>query len=164
MVQHGLVKNELLSASSKPTTEFAQPPLRSKGGRPQREGTSLGVFVPIWPVITPASHPNLYPLAGDDRRLTLLKRGCANSVVVSSLLENAYRFLSFPMHLRHPRQTPVLTCTEGSFSYQRVSKGGTGHSPDPGKHRLNSDSSELDFGIRETKMVHFGPFWPKAAL
>ena len=23
-------------------------------------------------------HPNLYPLAGDDRHLTLLKRGCAN--------------------------------------------------------------------------------------
>ena len=28
------------------------------------------------------------------------------------------------MHLRHPRQTPVLTRTEGSFSYQGVSKGG----------------------------------------
>ena len=28
------------------------------------------------------------------------------------------------MRLRHPRQTPVLTRTEGSFSYQGVSKGG----------------------------------------
>ena len=28
------------------------------------------------------------------------------------------------MHLRHPRQTPELTGTEGSFSYQGVSKGG----------------------------------------
>ena len=27
------------------------------------------------------THPNLYPLAGDDRPLTLLKRGWANSVV-----------------------------------------------------------------------------------
>ena len=36
----------------KPTTEFAQPRLsRVKG----RSGTNLGVFVPIWPVITQAS-------------------------------------------------------------------------------------------------------------
>ena len=48
------------------------------------------MFVPIWPVTTlPSSrlaihertHPNLYPLAGDDRALTLLNLGCANSVV-----------------------------------------------------------------------------------
>ena len=33
--------------------EFAQPRLsRAKGGHPQRDGTNLGVFVPIWPVIT----------------------------------------------------------------------------------------------------------------
>ena len=60
----------------------------SNGGRPQRGGTHLGVFVPIWPVITKASswpaiqeqmHPNLYPLAGGDCRLTLLKWGCADS-------------------------------------------------------------------------------------
>ena len=37
------------SASSEPTTEFAQPSLsRSNGSHPQREGTNLGVFVPIW--------------------------------------------------------------------------------------------------------------------
>ena len=34
------------------------------------------------------------------------------------------------MHLRHPRQTSELTGTEGSFSYQGVSKGGVRHSPD----------------------------------
>ena len=40
------------SASSKTTTEFAQPGLsRSNGGHPQREGTNLGVFVPIWLVL-----------------------------------------------------------------------------------------------------------------
>ena len=39
-------------AISKPTTEFAQLYLsRSKGGHPQREGTYLGVFVPIWLVL-----------------------------------------------------------------------------------------------------------------
>ena len=31
--------------------------------------------------------PKLYPLAGDDRPLTLLKRGCANSVVGLELAE-----------------------------------------------------------------------------
>ena len=31
------------------------------------------------PAIQEQTHPNLYPLAGDDRPLTLLKRGCANS-------------------------------------------------------------------------------------
>ena len=45
-------------------------------------------------------------------------------------IRDAYnRFLSFPMHLRHPRQTPVLTRMEGSVSYQGVSKGGGRHSP-----------------------------------
>ena len=41
------------SASSKPTTEFAQPRffVGSTRGRPQRGGTNLGVFVPIWPVM-----------------------------------------------------------------------------------------------------------------
>ena len=33
------------------------------------------------------TRPNLYPLAGGDRRLTLLKRGCANSVVGLELAE-----------------------------------------------------------------------------
>ena len=33
------------------------------------------------------ARPNLYPPAGDDRRLTLLKRGCANSVVGLELAE-----------------------------------------------------------------------------
>ena len=32
--------------------------------------------------------PKLYPLAGDDRRLTLLKRGCANSVVGLELADS----------------------------------------------------------------------------
>ena len=37
------------SASSKLTTEFAQPRLsRSSGGHPQREGTNLGVFGPCF--------------------------------------------------------------------------------------------------------------------
>ena len=62
--------------------------LGSKGGHPQLEGTNLGVFVPRWPVSSHTNvmtghigtkHPNLYPLAGDDRPLTLLRRGCANS-------------------------------------------------------------------------------------
>ena len=34
------------------------------------------------------THTNLYPLAGDDHRFTLLKRGCANSVVGLELAEN----------------------------------------------------------------------------
>ena len=43
------------SASSKPTTEFAQPRLSmsrvNDGGRPQRGGANLGVFVLIRPVM-----------------------------------------------------------------------------------------------------------------
>ena len=38
-------------------------------------------------IIGTNARPNLYPLAGDDRRLTLLKRGCANSVVGLELAE-----------------------------------------------------------------------------
>ena len=34
------------------------------------------------------------------------------------------------MHLRHPRQTPVLTRTEASCSYHGVSKAGVMHSPE----------------------------------
>ena len=36
------------------------------------------------------AHPNLYPLAGDGRRLTLLKRGCTNSVVGLELAEMGF--------------------------------------------------------------------------
>ena len=69
-----------LSASSKPTRPNLHSPVwvGSNGGCPKRGGTNLGVFVPIWPVIAPAcswpghigtnTHPNLYPLAWDDRR------------------------------------------------------------------------------------------------
>ena len=35
--------------------EFAQPRLSRVKGRSSSEGANLGVFVPIWPVITPAS-------------------------------------------------------------------------------------------------------------
>ena len=28
----------------------------------------------------------------------------------------------------------------------------------------NGPDSELDFSIRETKMVHFGPCWPEEAI
>ena len=38
------------------------------------EPSTFGSFVVSW-----QTRPNLYPLAGDDRALTLLKRGCANS-------------------------------------------------------------------------------------
>ena len=48
------------SASSKPTTKSAQPHLsRSNGGHPQREGTNLGVFVPIWLVLPGCEATNL---------------------------------------------------------------------------------------------------------
>ena len=40
--------------------EFAQPCLsRSNGGHPQREGTNLGVFVPIWSVLPRCEATNL---------------------------------------------------------------------------------------------------------
>ena len=60
--------------------EFAQPRLsRSNGGRPQREGTHLGVFVRIWLVLTRCEATNLGVF--DLCYFALLKRGCANSGV-----------------------------------------------------------------------------------
>ena len=73
------------SASSKPTTEFAQPRLsRVKRRRGNKFGCIYSYVAGHYPGIPMTGHigtntPNLYPLAGDDRRLTLLKRGCANS-------------------------------------------------------------------------------------
>ena len=59
--------------------EFAQPRLSmSNGGHPQREGTSLGVFVPIWLVLPRCEATNLGVF--DLCHFALLKRGCANSV------------------------------------------------------------------------------------
>ena len=49
-----------------------------------------------------------------------------HGVAEEQSIRNVYRFLSFPMHLRHPHQPPVLTRTEGSFSCQGVSKRGLG--------------------------------------
>ena len=48
---HGLAPHKFQRAPNPP--EFAQPHLSvgSKRGRPQRGGTNLGVFVPIWPVM-----------------------------------------------------------------------------------------------------------------
>ena len=67
-----------LSASSKPTTEFAQPRLsRSNGGHPQQEGTNLGAFDLIWLVLPRCEATNLGVF--DLWRFALLKRGCANS-------------------------------------------------------------------------------------
>ena len=43
---------------------------------------------------------------------------------VSSPSGNAYSFLSFPLHIWQPRQTPVLTRTDSDFSYLGISKGG----------------------------------------
>ena len=63
------------SASSKPTTEFAQPGLsKSNGGHPQREGTNLGVFVPILKPVLPsgdATNLGVFDLC----HVALLKRG-----------------------------------------------------------------------------------------
>ena len=69
-----------LSASSKP--EFAQPRLsRSNSGHPHREGTNLGVFVPIWLVFDPGVRLQVWACLicaiSDD--FALLKRGCASS-------------------------------------------------------------------------------------
>ena len=80
------------SASCKPTTEFAQPRLsRVKGRSSPARGYKFGcVCSDLAGVISHQCNdwpyrnkhiPNLYPLAGDERPLTLLKRGCANSVV-----------------------------------------------------------------------------------
>ena len=58
--------------------EFAQPRLsRSNGGHPQREGTNLGVFVPIWLVLPRCDATNLGVF--DLHHFALLKWGCANS-------------------------------------------------------------------------------------
>ena len=61
----------------------------SNGGRPQRVQIWVCLFVPIWPaghedpgVMTGhigTNTPKFVLLAGEDGRLTLLKRGCANS-------------------------------------------------------------------------------------
>ena len=81
------------SASSKPTTEFAQTRLSrvnlTKRGHPQRWGYKLGCVCSYMaghdPGILMTGHfrnkgtQNLYRLAGDDRALPLLKQGCANS-------------------------------------------------------------------------------------
>ena len=58
--------------------KFAQPlSSRSNGGHPQREGTSLGVFVPIWLVLPMCEATSLGVF--DLCHFALLKRGCANS-------------------------------------------------------------------------------------
>ena len=58
--------------------EFVQPRLsRSNSGRPQREGTNLGVFVPIWVVLLRCEATNLGVFDLCD--FALLKQGCANS-------------------------------------------------------------------------------------
>ena len=86
------------SASSKPTTEFAQPRLsrvqaRSSPARGYNWSCVCSYMAGHYPGILMTGHigtntrPNLDPLAGDDRTLTLLKRGCANSVVGLELAE-----------------------------------------------------------------------------
>ena len=82
-----------LSTRSKPTTEFAQPRLsRVKQRSSPTRGYKFGCVCSYMAghedagVVTGHIGTNLYPLAGDDRRLTLLKRGCANSVVGLSSL------------------------------------------------------------------------------
>ena len=58
--------------------EFTQPRLsRSNSGHPLREGTNLGVFLPIWVVLPRRDATNLGVF--DLRHFALLKRGCANS-------------------------------------------------------------------------------------
>ena len=69
--------------------EFAQPRLsRVKGRSSPARGYKFGCVCPymashyvgeMTPAIYEQTHPNLYPLAGDDRPLTLVKQGCANS-------------------------------------------------------------------------------------
>ena len=87
-----------ISASSKPTTEFAQPRLsRVKGRSSPARGCKFGCVCSCmaghedaWAMtvhIGTNTRPNLYSLAGDDGPLTLLKRGCANSVVGLELAE-----------------------------------------------------------------------------
>ena len=50
---------------------------RSNGGHPQRGGTNLGVFVPIWLVLPRCEATNLGLF--DLCHFALLKQGCANS-------------------------------------------------------------------------------------
>ena len=70
----------IFSASSKPTTEFAQPRLsrvkrRSSPARGYKFGCVCSYLAGHYPGILMTGHigtnkrPNLYPLAGDDRRL-----------------------------------------------------------------------------------------------
>ena len=66
-----------VSASSKPTTELAQPGLgRLKDSHPQREGTHLGVFVSVWLVLPWRDVANLGVF--DLCHFHLLKQGCAS--------------------------------------------------------------------------------------
>ena len=65
------------SASSKPT-QFAQPgSSRPNSIYPQREGTNLGEFGPVWLVLPRCDATNLGVF--DLCHFDLLKRGCANS-------------------------------------------------------------------------------------
>ena len=89
-------------ASSKPTTEFVQPRLSRVKRRVQiwvclflygRCHEDAGAMAGH---IGTNTRPNLYPLAGDDRSLTLLKRGCANSVVRLELADNWKSFKNPP--------------------------------------------------------------------
>ena len=43
-------------------------------------------------------------------------------------IANPCRLLSFPLCIRHPRQTPAVTCTQGSFKQQGVSTSWVRHS------------------------------------
>ena len=52
---------------------------RPNGSHPQREGTNLGVFVPIWSALPRCEATNLGVL--DLCHFAPLKRGCANSGV-----------------------------------------------------------------------------------
>ena len=45
--------------------------------------------MPLVCTLLKQTHPNLYPLAGDDHRF-LLKRGCANSVVGLEIAEMCF--------------------------------------------------------------------------
>ena len=84
-----VLNSPIWSVSSKPTTEFSQPPLsrvkaRSSPAKVQiwvclfLHGRSWGCRGSDRPYRN-KHYPNLYPLAGDDRALTLLKGGSANS-------------------------------------------------------------------------------------
>ena len=84
--------------SSKPTTEFAQPNLSrvkawSSPARGYRFGCVCSYMAGHYPGILMTGHigtnsPKFVSLSGDDRALTLLKRGCANSGVGLELAES----------------------------------------------------------------------------